>query len=159
MKYVVAAVDEIPPGERKIVRVAGRSIGIFNLGGEFFALRNRCPHQGAELCTGKLWGILKAQAPGAFEYEPSREILACPHHGWEFHVRTGQSWCDPKRLRVRRYDVSVEDAQALAADAEPEAPAPGMVKGPYRVETYRVSVEGPHLVVDVVDAPRPSRRA
>ena len=44
-RYVVAAVDEIAPGERKIVTVAGRSIGVFNVGGEFFALRNRCPHQ------------------------------------------------------------------------------------------------------------------
>ncbi|HEV8638476.1 MAG TPA: Rieske 2Fe-2S domain-containing protein, partial [Chloroflexota bacterium] len=49
MKHVVAAVDEIPPGGRKIVEVAGRSIGVFNLGGEFFALRNRCPHQGGPL--------------------------------------------------------------------------------------------------------------
>jgi 3-phenylpropionate/trans-cinnamate dioxygenase ferredoxin subunit len=158
VKYVVARVDEIPPGERKIVTVAGRSIGIFNLDGEYFALRNRCPHQGAALCEGKLWGVLKASAPGAFEYQPSREILACPHHGWEFHLRTGQSWCDPRRLRVRRYDVSVEDGKALTAD--PDAPAPGMVKGPYAVETYRVSVEGAYLVVDVVDAPRvPPRRS
>ncbi len=46
MKYVVASVDEIPPGGRKIVEVAGRSIGVFNVKGEYFALRNRCPHQG-----------------------------------------------------------------------------------------------------------------
>ena len=56
MKYVVAAVDEIPPGGRKIVDVAGRSIGVFNLGGEYFALRNRCPHQGGPLCEGRVWG-------------------------------------------------------------------------------------------------------
>ena len=154
MKYVVAAADEIPPGERKIVEVAGRSIGIFNLDGEYFALRNRCPHQGAELCRGKLWGVLKAEVPGSFEYSPSREILACPWHGWEFHVRTGQSWCDPRRLRVRRYDVSVETGATLGAD--PEAPAPGMVRGPYAVETFPVSREGGYLVVDVVDAPRPA---
>ena len=61
--------------------------------------------------------------PGVFEYEPSREILTCPWHGWEFHVRTGQSWCDPRRLRVRSYDVTVE--------------------------SYPVSVEGAHLVVDL----------
>jgi len=156
VKFVVGTVDEIPPGERKILTVAGRSIGVFNLDGEYLALRNRCPHQGAELCTGTLWGVLKAERPGEFEYEPTREILTCPHHGWEFHLRTGQSWCDPKRLRVRRYNVSVEDAQALAAD--PDAPAPGMVKGPYAVQTYPVTVEGEYLVVDIVDAPRPSRR-
>jgi nitrite reductase/ring-hydroxylating ferredoxin subunit len=139
-KYVVAAGDEIPPGGRKIVTVAGRSIGVFNVDGEFFALRNRCPHQGGALCEGTLWGVLKADVPGAFEYDRTREILTCPWHGWEFFIRTGQSWCAPDRLRVRRYDVTVEEVGA---------PAPGMVRGPYVVETYPVSVDGAYLVVDV----------
>lgn len=154
MKYVVASADEVPPGGRKIVAVEGRSIGVFNVDGQFFALRNRCPHQGGPLCEGKLWGVLKAGTPGAFEYEASREILACPWHGWEFHVRTGQSWCDPKRLRVRRYDVRLEEGKALTPD--PAAPAPGMVKGPYVVESYPVSVEGTYLVVDLATSPQRS---
>jgi nitrite reductase/ring-hydroxylating ferredoxin subunit len=139
VKYVLGAVEEVPPGGRKIVSIGGRSIGVFNVDGEYFALNNRCPHQGGALCEGKLWGVLTASRPGEFEYEPRREILTCPWHGWEFHLRTGQSWCDPARLRVRRYEVTVEEA----------APAPGMVKGPYLVETYPVSVEGSYLVVDV----------
>jgi nitrite reductase/ring-hydroxylating ferredoxin subunit len=147
MKYVVASVDEIPPGERKILDVAGRSIGVFNVDGDYFALRNRCPHQGGALCDGKLWGILKADVPGAFEYSPHKEILTCPWHGWEFHVRTGQSWCDPRRLRVRSYQVSVEDGSVVTA------PARGLVRGPYVVETYPVSVEGRYVVVDVPTRP------
>ena len=51
-KHVVATVDEIPPGERKIVEIGGRSLGIFNIKGEFYALRNICPHQGGPLCEG-----------------------------------------------------------------------------------------------------------
>jgi 3-phenylpropionate/trans-cinnamate dioxygenase ferredoxin subunit len=158
VNYVVASVDEIPPGGRKIVDVAGRSVGVFNVDGEYFALRNRCPHQGAALCDGKLWGVLKAGTPGAFEYSPSREILTCPWHGWEFHVRTGQSWCEPMRLRVRRYDVSIEEGAKLAQETEasgavltsdPEAPARGLVRGPYMVETYPVSVEGKYVVVRI----------
>jgi nitrite reductase/ring-hydroxylating ferredoxin subunit len=154
VKYVVATADEIPPGERKIVTVAGRSIGVFNIDGEFFALRNRCPHQGGALCEGHLWGVLTASVPGEFEYNARREILTCPWHGWEFHVRTGQSWCDPVRLRVRRFDVSLERGETLTAErpageAEAGAPAPGMVRGPYVVETYPVSVEGTYVVVDV----------
>ena len=58
MKFVVGKVDEIPPGGRKIVRIAGRSIGVFNVDRGFYAIRNRCPHQGAALCEGKLWGVL-----------------------------------------------------------------------------------------------------
>lgn len=138
--------EEIPPGERKIVDVAGRSIGVFNVGGEYFALRNRCPHQGGALCEGRLWGVLRASVPGSFDYDASREILTCPWHGWEFHVRTGQSWCDPVKLRVRRFNVSVESGTALV---EADAPAPGMVRGPYLVETFPVTVEGTYVVVDV----------
>ena len=152
MRFVVADAKEIEPGERKIVDVAGRSIGIFNIGGEFFALRNRCPHQAGALCEGRLWGILRAEQPGEFEYEPSREILTCPAHGWEFHVRTGQSWCAPERLRVRRYEVSVVAEGEL--DTDRQAPAAGMVKGPYTVETYPVSLEGSYLVVDIPAALR-----
>jgi nitrite reductase/ring-hydroxylating ferredoxin subunit len=157
VKYVVASIDEIPPGERKIVNVAGRSIGIFNVDGDYYAVRNRCPHQGAALCEGKLWGVLKADAPGRYEYSGSKEILACPSHGWEFSVKTGQSWCDPRRLRVRRYEVTLEDGKMLLSD--PEAPAPGMVKGPYTVETFEVSIEGKYLVVDVVDVGRVAPRS
>jgi 3-phenylpropionate/trans-cinnamate dioxygenase ferredoxin subunit len=203
VRFVVGKAEEIPPGSRKIVRVAGRSIGVFNVAGEYYAIRNRCPHQGAPLCEGKLWGAIKSDAPGTFEYNSTKDIIACIQHGWEFSVRTGQSWCDPSRLRVRSYQVAVEAPEAVgeetptatpdtvknrmivtanppppdpsevlitraervgAPDApaeDPEAPAPGMVKGPYAVETFPVTVEGGYLylVVDVVDvaASAPSR--
>jgi nitrite reductase/ring-hydroxylating ferredoxin subunit len=193
VKFVVGKVEEIPPGSRKIVRVAGRSIGVFNVDGEFYAIRNRCPHQGAPLCEGKLWGVLRSDAPGSFQYDGRKEIITCVWHGWEFSLKTGQSWCDPRRLRVRSYDVSVEEPTSLAADlphaaadsvknptivtanaasrledhasgerAEPEAPAPGLVKGPYSVETYTVGIENGYLylVVDVADVAsnEPARR-
>ena len=37
----------------------------------------------------------------------------------------------------------------LSLTAEPQAPARGLVRGPYVVETYTVSVEGRYVVVDV----------
>ena len=152
-RYVVAAVDEIAQGERKIVTVAGRSIGVFNVGGEFFALRNRCPHQGGALCEGQLWGMLQSERPGQFDFRPSREVIACPWHGWEFHLRTGQSWCAPDKLKVSRYAVATVTGAELAAVAEPrddaDPPAPGMVKGPYTAETYPVARDGAYLVVEL----------
>lgn len=129
-KHVVARADEILPGQRKIVEVAGRSIGVFNVGGEYFALRNRCPHQGGPLCEGKLWGALESPVPGEFSFSREGEILTCAWHGWEFDVRTGQSWCEPRKLRVRPYKVE-------------------RVKGPYVAETYQVTTAGEYLVVDV----------
>ena len=150
-RYVVATVDEIPPGGRKLVEVAGRSIGVFNLGGEYFALRNRCPHQGGPLCLGRLIGFVTAPAPGEYRYSRQGEILQCPWHGWEFDVRTGQSWFDPARVRVGRYSVTVEPAppeDGVAAGPPPDA-APGLAKGPYVAETYPVSVEQRRVVVEV----------
>ena len=150
------------------MRIAGRSIGVFNVDGEFFAIRNRCPHQGAPLCEGKLWGVLSADKPGSFQYEAGKEILTCVWHGWEFNIRTGQSWCDPQRLRVRSFDVSVDEAAALPSEvplapadfvknrmivtsnpAAEDAPAPGMVKGPYSVPTYRTTLEDGYLYLTV----------
>ena len=49
-RHVVASVDEIAPGTCKIVSVAGREIGVFNVDRTFYALINRCPHEGAALC-------------------------------------------------------------------------------------------------------------
>lgn len=146
-KFVVAAVDEIPPGGRKIVEVEGVSVGIFNLAGEFFALKNRCPHQGGPLCEGKLWGALDSPRPGEFSYSRPGEILACEWHGWEFDVRTGQSWCDPRRLRTRSYRVSVQPGAALLDEEETDSD--GRVKGPYVAETYPVTTDGQYIVVEI----------
>jgi nitrite reductase/ring-hydroxylating ferredoxin subunit len=118
----VAAADEIPPGARKIVEVGGRSIGVFNLGGEYVALRNRCPHQGGPLCQGMLFSAVEAPAPGSGGYRRSRpgEIIRCPWHGWEFDIRTGRSWFDPARVRVRSYParLSAETYPALVSGAD-----------------------------------------
>ena len=141
MRHAVATVEEIPPGARKIVEVAGRSIGVFNLGGEFFAIRNRCPHQGGPLCEGRLWSALTAPKPGELHTSRPGEIIACVWHGWEFDIRTGQSWCAPEKLRVRRYAVDVVDPD--------DSPVSGYVKGPYQAETYPAEAEGGYVVVDL----------
>jgi len=135
-KFVVGTVDEIPPGGRKIVEVAGRSVGVFNVGGEFFALLNRCPHQGGPLCLGNTHGFLRPAEVGEYDYSRAGEMLRCPWHGWEYDLRTGQSWFDPATVMVRRYDVVV------AAGSE-------LQKGPYVAETYPVSIDQQYVLVDI----------
>ncbi len=132
-RHVVARIDEIPPGSRKIVEVAGRSIGIFNVDGELHALRNRCPHQGGPLCEGFVMASLRSSGPGDYDHRPGEALVRCPWHGWEFDVRTGQSWFDPQKTRVKRYPVSVEAGER--------------VPGPYVAERYEVSVEDDRYVV------------
>ena len=134
-KHVVAAVGDIPPGTRKLAQVNGRSIVVFNLGGEFFALNNRCPHRGGSLFQGKQTGLVESDGPGNYCYSRPGEIIRCPWHGWEFDIRTGQSWCDPARIRARRYTVQVEAGTRLVA-------------GPYVAETVPVRVEDDYVVVE-----------
>ena len=145
-KHIVATVDEIPAGSRKIVEIKGRSIGVFNVAGEFFALRNRCPHQGGPLCAGETSGLSEANKPGEYRVSRAGEIIRCPWHGWEFDIRTGQSWFDPATTRVRPYPVSIEHL----AEAEDQGQTiSGPQIGPYVAETYPVSVAAPYVVVEI----------
>ncbi len=146
-RHVVATVEEIPPGQRKIIAVSGRSIGIFNVRGEFFALRNRCPHQGGPLCLGPLEGLVESTGPGDYSVSRAGEVLRCPWHGWEFDIRTGQSWFDPARVRVRRYEVMVERASITGDDRTSRLPQ--LEQEPYVAETYATAIEQSHVIVDI----------
>jgi nitrite reductase/ring-hydroxylating ferredoxin subunit len=123
--HAVCRLSELPPGERRIVDVEGRSIGVFNVAGELYALRNTCPHQGAPLCRGLVTGTMADSKPGEFDWQREGEILRCPWHGWEFELKSGRSVFNPHRTRVRSYPVTVEQA-------EHEDP---------QIETYALSVE------------------
>ncbi len=113
-KYAVATTAEIPPGARKIVKVAGREIGVFNLNGTYYALKNVCPHQGARVCLGKVSGTTLPSRVGQFHYGRSGQILRCPWHGWEYDLTTGRSVFDPG-VQVVTYPVTVEDGQVIVS--------------------------------------------
>lgn len=135
-RQVVARTGDVSPGTCKLVTVNGREIGVFNIEGEYFALANRCPHEGGPLCQGKMIALVQSDGPGTYRLARKQEFLRCPWHGWEFEIRTGQSWCDPKSTRARQFQVTVEAGETL-------------VKGPYVAETFPVSVEEEYLVVEV----------
>lgn len=106
-RHIICRVSELGPGECKIVEV-GRSIGVFNVHGVYYALRNLCPHQGAPLCRGIITGTTQPSQPGEFIWRKDGEILRCPWHGWEFDITNGRSIFNPHKLRVKTYDVTVE---------------------------------------------------
>jgi 3-phenylpropionate/trans-cinnamate dioxygenase ferredoxin subunit len=135
-RHVVATVDDIPPGQRMLVKVGGREIGIFNVGGEYFAVSNRCPHEGASLCKGRIVGLVESSEPGSYQFSRRGELLRCPWHGWEFDLRTGKSWCEPDRTKVRSFDLKVESGGAL-------------VEGELQAETFPVVIEKQYVVIEV----------
>ena len=140
-RYVIARVDEFPPGTRRIVDIDGRSIGVFNVDGTFYALRNSCPHQGAALCSGTVLGSVSSPGPGEYYYDAEHKLLTCPWHNWEFDMATGQSWFDPAKTRVRPYEVLVESGKSIREGGD------GRVPGPYVVETLTVTVDDDYVVV------------
>jgi nitrite reductase/ring-hydroxylating ferredoxin subunit len=112
-RCILGPVSDIPVGERRIYSVGGRQgIGVFNLGDEFVAVRNLCPHRGGPLCYGRLRPHVISNAVGQIGFEREGEILKCPWHQWEFDLRTGWSLYAPL-LRVQTYRVSVEDGNLI----------------------------------------------
>ena len=132
-RVVVGPVDELPPGERKIiVPFRGRAgIGVFNVNGTFHALRNLCPHKSGPLCVGRIGPLIVADAPPTAESAHldvvrEGEIIRCPWHMWEFEIASGRCLVDP-RARVKTYPVVVESGQIVVyadpADLPPQEPA------------------------------------
>ncbi len=111
--HVVCAADELPPGERRIVDIDGRSIGVLNVGGEYFASRNTCPHPGGPLCRGSVGGTMLPSTPQDWIFGLEDRVIRCPWHGWEFELGTGRSLFDAGRVRVRVYPVTVERGKVI----------------------------------------------
>ncbi|MGH3388399.1 MAG: Rieske (2Fe-2S) protein [Actinomadura sp.] len=160
MRVVVAPVRDFPPGERRIIEVGRRSIGVFRVGERFYAISNRCPHQGGPLCLGRIAPWTVSDGPGDLRMEDEEQsaLLACPWHGWEYDLATGQSFLGPSEVPVRSYTVSVEPGGTLDRQAAPDGGEPaasttatatrGRVPGPYVAETFSVHVEEDYVVVD-----------
>jgi 3-phenylpropionate/trans-cinnamate dioxygenase ferredoxin subunit len=105
-RHVVAPVAEFPPGTRRLIEVDGRGIAVFNVKGKYFALLNRCPHNGGSLIEGVLTGLLESTEPGQYSYSRQGEVIRCPWHGWEFDLETGRSLLEPKRVGLKTYRVT-----------------------------------------------------
>lgn len=147
-RHVVARADELRPGQRIIVEVAGRSVGVLNIDGRLYAFLNRCPHQGADLCRGDVVGDVAAPRPGEWSTGSERRYLVCPWHGWEFDLETGRSWFDP-RTRVPVFPATVVGDARLAPGDDPESADRTRLPGPYRAERLDVEVEGEFVVVEL----------
>ena len=112
-EHVVGDLSDFPEGEQRVVRVGGREIGVFNVGGALYGLPNVCPHQTGPLCEGRppLGTLIsRAENDWRFEWVHEGEIVACPWHGLEYHVPTGRCLAFPN-VTLRSYEVVVEDGK------------------------------------------------
>lgn len=111
-KFSVCAVGDLPPGGRKLVEVDGKSIGLFNVKGQLYALLNYCPHSGAELCRGPITGTALPVDEFRYDYGYEGELIRCAWHGWEFKIATGECLLDAK-IRAKRYVVTIEGDEVV----------------------------------------------
>jgi 3-phenylpropionate/trans-cinnamate dioxygenase ferredoxin component len=94
-ELTVGPVEELPPGEVKIVRAGELAVGVYNLNGEYYAIEDRCSHDDGPLAEG--------------DFDPEQGVAICPRHGSEFDVRTGRPLSLPAYLPVETFEVVVED--------------------------------------------------
>src|SRR5882757_99940 len=85
-KFRVAPTSALTEKGRILVEVAGRSIGIYRVGDNFYALANRCPHLGGPLCHGDIVPEISANEPGNVHANFANFYVTCPWHNWEFDV-------------------------------------------------------------------------
>jgi nitrite reductase/ring-hydroxylating ferredoxin subunit len=89
--------DEVEQGKMKGVEAGGKEVLIANVGGNFYAIGNRCTHMGCMLSDGELTG----------------EDASCPCHGSKFNVRTGTVMKGPAKKPEPVFEVKVEGEKVL----------------------------------------------
>lgn len=87
--------DELPPSGRKLVKLNGIEIALFNIDGTIYAIKNRCPHRSGPLIRGFI--------------DPTGGIK-CPMHGWRFDLRDGSSERPAKAIV---YPVKIDNGMIL----------------------------------------------
>jgi len=92
----VPTIDDTKVREGAYAAVFPMGLGVLlvRVGGDLFAIANKCAHMGCPLEGGKLDG----------------HVLTCPCHDWRFDVRTG-ALLDAPELAVATFPLKVEDGK------------------------------------------------
>ena len=91
----VCPVEELPPGEVKIVVSGPEAVCVYNLDGELYAIEDRCSHDDGPLCEG--------------DWDADECVAVCPRHGSRFDLRSGMPLSLPAFEPVRTFPVRAED--------------------------------------------------
>ena len=95
----VAAADSFPPGSSKIVRHGNLFVGVYNCGGELYAIEDRCSHDDGPLCEG--------------DWDEDLCRVVCPRHGSAFELSTGRPLSLPATEPVDTFPIRVVDGEIV----------------------------------------------
>jgi len=96
----VAPVEELPAGTFRVVDLEDTAVAVFNVDGEFYAIEDVCTHDYGQLSGGAFEGC----------------EIACPRHGAQFDVRTGEALTPPAYEPVETFPVRVEGEMVQIRD-------------------------------------------
>ncbi len=112
----VCRTDDLQDQGKIVVEVDGHQVGVFRLGDEFFAWKNKCPHQGGPVCQGRIYNKVLEKLDADMkshgrDYDESVAHIVCPWHGLEFDVRTGEfaGASAVKIMNLEGYPTQVQD--------------------------------------------------
>lgn len=109
MKHPLFGEDELAPGDIRGVDIEGLAIVVARTpDGDYRAIRDICPHFGTRLSRGVMVPLWDGDGPGEYHHDSGRYALRCPWHGYEYDLSDGRCPADPKRYRVRAYEVTIE---------------------------------------------------
>jgi 3-phenylpropionate/trans-cinnamate dioxygenase ferredoxin subunit len=91
----VCPIDELKPGQRRLVEWEDLEIGVFNCGGNLYAIEDRCSHDDGPLAEG--------------EFDEGACTVECPRHGSLFDLKTGKPMTLPAYVPVDTFPVIIED--------------------------------------------------
>jgi len=95
-EFDVAPADEFPPGSAKLVTIApGTFVGVYNCGGQLYAIEDRCSHDDGPLCEG--------------DWDEETCTVVCPRHGSAFELSSGRPLSLPAYQPVETYPVRIAD--------------------------------------------------
>ena len=95
MEVEVCPLDELPPGTTKLVAHGALDVGVYNCGGELYAIEDRCSHDDGPLAEGP--------------FDADACTVECPRHGSLFDLTSGRPKTLPAYQPVPTYPVTIED--------------------------------------------------
>jgi len=116
-QVVIGRASAFPDPGRQIVVLDGAEIGVFCVNGLFTAFENVCPHMGGPVCQGKIIPrvqevIAEDKTSLGLAFSKDQTNVACPWHGYEFDVRTGQHQGN-SHVRLRTVKIDVVDGDLV----------------------------------------------
>ncbi|WP_144905989.1 Rieske (2Fe-2S) protein [Halobellus captivus] len=112
-KVEVKPVAEFEDGDREILTVNGKSIGVIQYDGNFYALSNTCLHDCGPVCTGRVHEKMDGEYTGTgkpldWSHNEDEIVISCPWHGWTYDLETGEHLATDD-IQLPTYEVEIED--------------------------------------------------